>query len=83
MKKPRYVILEDDMANIDPLVIRDVGPWDKFPTVTNGAETVVRDLHARGQLPKGRRLQYIDSQGKLDEIEHDGEGRFLGIKPCQ
>lgn len=54
----------------EALVIRDVGPWDQHPTVTNGAEDVVRRLFAAGLLPAGRRLFYFDSSGDLDEIVH-------------
>lgn len=78
--KPVYVIVEDDFLQEKPLVIRDMGPWDRYPTVTNGAEDVVAELVAQGRLPAGRRLFYYDSDDVLDEIEVK-DGRFAGFKP--
>lgn len=62
------------------LVIRDLGPWDQYLTVTNAAEQVVEELHGRGLLPAGTRLYCIDSLGACDEIVHEG-GRFTGFAP--
>jgi hypothetical protein len=76
----RYVVVEDDLLDADPLVIRDVGPWDKRPTVTNDAEDVVRRLVEEGRLPEGRRLLYYDSEGNLDELVVK-DGKFAGFKP--
>ena len=73
-----YVIVEDDFLDEDPLVIKDVGPWDRHPTITNDAEAVVADLVRGGKLPEGRRLFYIDSEGERDEILIKG-GRFAGF----
>ena len=75
----RYVVVEDDLLDADPLVIRDVGPWDKRPTVTNDAEDVVRRLVEEGRLPEGRRLLYYDSEGNLDELVVK-DGKFAGFK---
>jgi hypothetical protein len=47
------------------LVIRDIGPWDSHPTVTNAAEEVVADLAKR---LGGRRLFYYDSEGQWKEV---------------
>ena len=68
--------------NGQPLVIEDVGPWDKFPTVTNDVENVVFDLFDRGELYDGRELFYIDSEGVMDEILHE-EGIFKGFRPSK
>lgn len=62
------------------VTIRDVG-GDKRPSVTNDAEYVVFRLHALGLLPEGQRLIYSDSEGRLDEISHDGQGHFTGFLP--
>lgn len=62
------------------LVIRDVG-HETGCSVTNDAEAVVADLHARGMLPMTRELLYYDSEGRLDSLTHDGYGRFLGFGP--
>lgn len=78
--RARYVVVEDDFLSEEPLVIQDVGPWDRHPTITNDAEAVVAELVARGELPSGRRLFYIDSEGQKDEILVK-DGRFAGFAP--
>ena len=77
MARARYQI---DHGDGDALHLVDLGPWDQHPTVTNDAEAVVRDLHRAGRLGR-RRLFYRDSEGQVDEIRHDGQGRFLGFAP--
>ena len=64
----------------EPLYIADIGPWDEYPTITNSAEEVVRELCQRGMLPDGRRLFYVDSAGHVDEIVHK-HGSFMGFRP--
>lgn len=80
MKHANYVIVADDPLSTGALVIRDVGPWDRHPTITNDAEHVVEELSAAGKLPPGRRLYYYDSEDQLDEllIAH---ARFAGFAP--
>ncbi len=73
-----YVVIEDDFLETEPLVIKDVGPWERHPTITNDAEAVVADLVKGGKLPEGRRLFYIDSEGERDEILIKS-GRFAGF----
>jgi hypothetical protein len=70
----RYELVREDD---DGVLIRDLGPWDQHPTVTNAAEQVVAEL-----LPKlrGRRLYYFDSEGQLDELVIR-DGRFAGFAP--
>lgn len=80
VSKPNYVVVEDDFLQKEPLVIRDVGPWNRHMTVTNGAEEVVDELAAQGRLPEGRRLLYYDSEGQLDEILVR-DGKFAGFAP--
>jgi hypothetical protein len=77
--KANFIIIEDDFLKEEPLVIQDVGPWDKYQTVTNAAEEVVLWLVAGGHLPRGRRLLYIDTDGHKDEIVH-ADGRFVAFK---
>lgn len=43
-------------------IIQDVGPWTNYPTITNDAEEVVRQI-APGL--RGRRLFYFDSEGRF------------------
>ncbi len=66
-------------STVECLVIRDVGPWDRHPTVTNDAEAVVVHLARTGYL-NGRRLLYYDSEGNLDELRVVN-GRFAGFIP--
>ena len=76
MHGANYVILEQHTTALR-LVIRDLGPWHTFKTVTNAAESIVADLVRMGQLHAGQRLFYYDSDGCLDELNHDGK-RFIG-----
>jgi hypothetical protein len=59
------------------LVIRDIGPWDKYPTITNDAENVVAEL---AEQLAGRMLLYFDSEGELSRLRVR-EGRFAGFEP--
>ncbi len=72
MNRARYELVREDA---DGVLIRDLGPWDQHPTVTNAAEQVVAEL-----LPKlrGRRLYYFDSEGQLDELVIR-DGRLAGF----
>lgn len=75
MRHANYQIVENPSPD-HPMVIQDLGPWDKFPTVTNDVEWVVQDLIAKGLLGPHRRLFYIDSEGETDEIVHKN-GAFV------
>jgi hypothetical protein len=72
------------IANFDgePLVIRDIGPWEEYMSVTNGVESVVEELYNIGYLPPGRRLFYFDSEGQLDEIVVK-DGKFVKFVPLR
>lgn len=63
--KANIRIVRDDP---EVLVIRDVGPWDQFKTVTNDAEGVIRYLSQHGILTPQQRLLCYDSNGDLDEL---------------
>ncbi len=80
MNRANYIIIEDDPLKVKSLVIRDVGPWDRHPSVTNDADAVVAELAESGLLPSGRRLFYFDSEGQKDELIHEG-GRFIRFAP--
>ena len=60
----------------DGLTIRDIGPWDQFPTVTNDVEWVVDHLVRQNILGEDQRLFYFDSHGSLCEIIHS-DGAFV------
>lgn len=64
----------------DVVTIRDVGPWDKFPTITNDAARVAAEVNDICGL-EGRRLFYYDSDNALDEILLTPEGKFRGFAP--
>jgi len=57
----------------DLLLLRDIGPWDKYPTITNDAEGVVRRV---APILKGRRLLYLSSDDELTELIVQG-GQFV------
>lgn len=80
MKISNYTILQNDPEKKDPLIIEDVGPWDRYKSVTNAAEEVVAELARDGYLPAGRQLLYYDSNGQLDEILVK-DGVFAGFAP--
>lgn len=79
MKLPNYIITKN-MPDGSALRIKDIGPWDEYPTITNSAEELVPVLIAKGLLPKGRRLFYTDSDGQMDELLIK-DGRFVGFSP--
>lgn len=79
--RARAIVVQDDFLCNRPLVLRDVGPWDRFPTVTNDAEGVVLHYFNAGKLPEGRRLLYYDSEGQLTELKHEA-GVFKGFAPA-
>ncbi len=66
MKTPSYDVVRDIKNR--PLIVKDLGPWDRFPTITNAAEELVDDLMAKHLLEPGRRLFYYDSENQLDEL---------------
>lgn len=75
-KKPRvnYRIIS---VTSEIVTIEDLGPWDQYMTVTNGAEFVISELTP---LLGTRRLLYVDSEGNMDELLHNGEGKFEGFR---
>lgn len=80
MREAQYEIMEDNYLRDIPLVIKDIGPWNKHLTITNDAEGVVQRLAQQGHLPAGRRLFYYDSEGELSEILVR-DGFFAGFAP--
>lgn len=69
---PSYLI---EVETDDHIILRDIGPWEDHPTITNGAELVVQEM-----LPqlRGRKLYYYDSEGELDELVV-ADGKFTGF----
>lgn len=74
-RRANYEIVEDTP---EVLCLEDMGPWDKFLTVTNDADHVVEEL-----LPVlgNRRLEYYDSDGQRDQLLVK-DGKFAGFAPA-
>jgi hypothetical protein len=68
-------------STAERLVIRDLGPWHRYMTVTNAAEWVVDRLSALKRLKPGMRLFYYDSAGEYTEIVLR-DGRFWSFAPA-
>lgn len=60
------------------LVLKDIGPWDRYMTVTNAAEAVIAEID-RDYGIGDRRVFYFDSDNELTELVVRG-GRFAGFK---
>lgn len=73
-REVNYIIIEDTP---EYLLIEDVGPWNIYLTITNGAESVVEEL---AEQLGTRRLEYIDSSGDRDQLLVD-DGKFVGFAP--
>lgn len=76
--RANYVVLHHESTD-QCLMIGDVGPHHRHPTVTNDVSAVVEELLARGELRPGQRLMYRDSARNLDEIVIES-GRFAGFR---
>lgn len=66
-------------TDLQHMIVRDIGPWDVYPTITNAAEVLVKHLHDHHNLGV-RELFYYDTEGQLDQLVHDGNGNFLTFK---
>lgn len=65
--------------NDEMVLLKDVGPWDRYMTITNGAEEVVASV---ARWLGCRRLEYIDSDGKRNQILVR-DGKFAGFAPVK
>jgi len=73
-REVNYIIIDE---TAEYLLIEDVGPWNIYLTITNGAEIVVEEL---AEQLGTRRLEYIDSSGDRDQLlVYDG--KFVGFAP--
>lgn len=72
MRRAQYTV---DMDGSESITLRDIGPWDKHPTITNDAEQVAADMIPTLQ---GRRLFYWDSDGNRTELLIK-DGKFAGF----
>lgn len=78
---PNYEIIESK-SNSSTLVLQDLGPWPKYPTITAAADKVVEDLLTRGIVLTDRRILYYDSMGFVTEIVlTDGKYSRINYSP--
>jgi hypothetical protein len=75
MSVPNFVVQHDTTQYV---LLKDLGPWDYYCTITNAPEEVVEHMVANGL--GDRRLFYIDSEGQQDELKVK-DGRFDGFAP--
>ena len=75
MRTPRFTVVKETKTC---LLIQDLGPWNAYPTITNGAEEVVQLLAPR---LLDRRLEYLDSEGNRDQLLVV-DGQFAGFAPA-
>ncbi len=76
MREVNFEIIEQ---NDEMILLRDLGPWDKYMTITNGAEQVVDKI---APMLNSRSLEYIDSEGNRDQILVKN-GKFAGFAPIK
>lgn len=77
----KYAMYSVIISRTEFVLIKDVGPWDEFLTVTNAAESVIQELFAEGHLHFLPRLFYVDTDEQVDELRYSIEGikaRFTG-----
>lgn len=72
-RRANYEIIQETEAFI---LLRDLGPWDQYFTISNGAEIVVSEIAPR---LAGRRLEYIGSDGIRTQLLVQ-EGQFAGFR---
>ena len=70
-----------EFSNKHCLLIRDRSAIEQKMSITNDAENVVVFLYNLNFLSKNTELYYIDTTGRVDILEHDGQGKFTGFKP--
>lgn len=61
------------------VLIKDNSNMTETMSVTNDAENVIGFLYGRGILAN-RRLFYIDTEGRVDELKHNGN-HFQSFAP--
>jgi len=79
MKSPNYFTEHSALDN--RIVLTDLGPWDRYPTLTNGIDEVIGQLSKIGMLRLDTRLLYYDSEKELTEVVRDPDtGAFVGFR---
>lgn len=64
------------------LLIKDVGPYDQYMSVTNDVENLIEHLYNSDVLCDKQSLLYIDSSNRVDEIVHLS-GNFICFAPVE
>ncbi|MCL2064093.1 MAG: hypothetical protein FWG98_06935 [Candidatus Cloacimonetes bacterium] len=80
MKTNTHAVFKVEKVTKDYVYIIDVGDHSKNLTVTNDAEDVIEILTANFDETLHQRVFYKDSDGNIDELLHDGDGKFTGFK---
>jgi hypothetical protein len=62
----------------DRILIGDQCERHNCPSITNAAEDVIDDLFCRGLITNGKRVFYIDTMNKIDELRHQ-DGKFTSF----
>jgi len=66
--------------NLSYVLISDNSNELQTMSVTNDAENVVKYLKDNAVLIGNAILYYVDTTGRVDILEHDGNGTFTGFK---
>ena len=74
--KAKFKVLE---ITTDHILIDDECEKYGCMSVTNDAENVV-DFLLKKYLLKDKKIYYIDTDGRVDELEHNNQ-KFIGFKP--
>lgn len=75
-RKANYIVRE---RTAERIVLEDIGPWDRYMTITNAAETVIEEIELSYGIGT-RKVLYYDSDGELTELLVKN-GRFAGFAP--
>ena len=75
-QRANYEVLENTP---DHILLQDIGPWGKYMTITNAAESVVQEVDQKYGIGS-RRVFYYDSENELTELLVK-DGRFAGFAP--
>ncbi len=69
--------IEDEKENY--IFIKDTGNHHNCITVTNDVEWVLSELFSLCENAENKRIFYMDSEGSIDEIVHNGKA-FISFK---
>jgi hypothetical protein len=67
-RQANYEVLQ---CTWERIVLKDIGPWDHYMTITNAAESVVAEVD-RDYGIADRKVLYYDSDGELTEFARQG-----------